>query len=115
MGILQDKFFKEVEPFFLVEAYGREKLASSGGKKPRVRIEMAAMPPKLLKKALRFTMPCVRCGAAIHPFRYRAKTQRGNTGRVYYACTCPLDVNVGCSRGRAATDEYDSVRLYFGK
>jgi hypothetical protein len=50
-------------------------------------------------------MPCVAaCGRMVHPFR-----ERGPGGHIYYAPCCPLHVSVGCSRGKAARDEYRRV------
>jgi len=114
MGLLDEAFFADVEEFIHVEPYRREKLASNR-KKARVRIEVLPMPLFLEHRALFFTMPCVACGAAIHPFRRRGKAGRGATGRMYYAPSCPLDVNIGCSRGAAAKKEYEDIRKHYGK
>ena len=108
MGILTNKFFKVVEPYFLIRYR----------KHDGHWIELRPMPPKVEALALKFTMPCVckKCERQMHPFRLRvSKSKRGKPGKMYYAPTCPTDVNKGCSKGHDATAEYDDIAEYFQK
>jgi len=112
MGILQENFFKTtMYKYISVRPCRTEKLASG---KSRPRIEILSMPLKVEAKALVFTMPCVACGAAIHPFRARSgRSQRGGATGIFYAPTCPQEVSRGCSRGKAAKQEYIDVAAYY--
>jgi hypothetical protein len=113
VSILTDPFFPVVAKYFDIEPYRKEKLANQ--LKERVRIEVLKMPPDIERQAICFTMPCVHCGAAIHPFRRRLQGERGTTGNMYYTPTCHLTVNIGCSRGKAAKEEVAAIRLHYGK
>jgi hypothetical protein len=107
-GLVASEFFGVIKPYIKVEDYVRE---GGGSNNPRHRIEIHSnIPSAVVREALDFEMPCVACGAAIHPFRRRGPTKRGvNVGHLYYAPCCPLNVSVSCSRGRAASDEYRRV------
>jgi hypothetical protein len=102
MSLVDSKFFPVIREYLKIESYLRE---GGGSRNPRHRIECYPMPPVILRQALEFEMPCVACGAPNHPFRQRA----GGHGHLFYAPTCKLEVNIGCSRGRAASDEYRKV------
>lgn len=108
MSIVVQPLWQQVKSYFKIEVYARD----GGHKKPRVRIEVLRMPPALEAQALGLTMPCVACGADIHPIRSRKPpgNKRGAARHAYYAPCCPLSVNVGCSRGGAARDEYIRVK-----
>jgi hypothetical protein len=81
------------------------KIETRKSAQPGHRIELHSWTPApIVRRALDFEMPCVACGRMNHPFR-----ERGPGGHVYYAPTCPLTVNIGCSRGKAARDEYNRV------
>lgn len=96
----------ELEPYLKIEV-----CAQDGKTRPRVRIEWRAMPAELHARAVAAQMPCVSCGGLIHFVRSRhAANKRGTARHSYYAPCCPLKVNVGCSRGAAATREYSAVR-----
>lgn len=112
-GLVGTKFFSVIRPFIKIESYLRE---GGGARNPRHRIELyPRMPESVVRQALDFEMPCVSCGAAIHPFRRRGPAQRGeNIGHLYYAPCCPLRVSIRCSRGRAASDEYRRVSRAIG-
>lgn len=100
--------WKQLRKYIKIEKYAPD----GGHARPRIRIEWYSdMPPELQHKAVVAHMPCVACGAAIHFIRRRGKAKRGSAGHLYYACSCPLNVNIACSRGAAARDEYDAVRM----
>lgn len=96
-GLIGTPFFRVIKRYIKIET---RKSAQPGH-----RIELHGWTPApIVRQALDFEMPCVACGRAIHPFR-----QRGENGHIFYAATCPLTVNIGCSRGGAARDEYRRV------
>ena len=98
-----DPAFEEFLPYIKVQ---RAHDTTSG----RNRLEFVGAPLPVLVRAMRFTGPCARCGQEIDVFRPRkAPSQRGKTGAVYLAACCPLNVNVGCSRGGAATAAYAAI------
>lgn len=100
--------FNAVAPHIRIEIYARD----GGHLNPRKRIELDAgnLSSELRRRVLAFTMPCVACGRTINPFRVRAATsKRGGSNHVYFAAACPLHVEVGCSRGLAARNEYIQV------
>lgn len=101
--------FPQLAPFIQVQIYDRD----GGHSHPRYRIELRnSTPPAMRQMALALEAPCAACGRPIHPFRERsAPAGRGTEAQtVYVAAACPLDVNVGCSRGSAARDEYIRIR-----
>lgn len=103
-GLVGTKFFGVIKRFIKIET---RKSAQPGN-----RIELESWTPApVVREALAFEMPCVACGAPIHPFR-----QRGDeNGNLFYAATCPLAVRIGCSRGQAARDEYRRVVAAVGE
>lgn len=107
MSFTLHRLWPDVRPYIKIEKYTRE----GGTKNARIRIELKGSTPTSVKaRALRTTMPCVACGKKIHPFRKRsAPSKRSESGHVYYAATCPLDINLGCSRGKAAREEYNHI------
>jgi hypothetical protein len=73
---------------------------------PRVRIE-AREDCTDMERAIMLNLvgvTCVACGSSIQPIRSRS------AGGMYFAAACPLEVNVACSRGRTARDEYEAMR-----
>ena len=103
--------FPQLVPHIHVQPYARD----GGHSHPRYRLELRnAAPLDIRTLALGLTMPCVACGRAIHPFRERGAAPAGRGSdqaqTVYLAVACPLAVNVGCSRGGAARDEYIRIR-----
>lgn len=103
-SLVSSPMFAELAPYIRIETYARD----GGHQHPRKRIELAAhAPPQVVASALALQMPCVACGSIMHPFRQRsAASKRSHHAHVYFAAACPLDVNVGCSRGHEARDEY---------
>jgi hypothetical protein len=105
------RLFQQFKPYLRIETYAPD----GGHKHPRIRIEWKSMPPMLRQMALAATMPCVSCGQPINFIRSRnAESKRSTSGHLYYACSCPLSVSIGCSRGAAAKDEYLAVRAENG-
>lgn len=91
--------------YFRLEVYARD----GGHAHPRVRIEVNP-PADRQREMLQALMPCVSCGRNIHPIRFRGDSLRGGSGHLYFAATCPLDVNIRCSRTAAARREYMTVK-----
>ncbi len=89
-----------ISQYILIETYGRD----GGPDKPRHRIEFKPMPEDVARQALDFRGACIKCGRSINPIRRRKKW-----GTLYYAPSCPLNVNVACSRGPQAAVEYAAV------
>lgn len=98
MSAINQAWWAEVRPYLHIEEYTRE----GGSTNPRCRIELRA-PASEWPRLLGVWMPCVKCGRAIHPIRER------KGGSPYFAAACPLNVNVACSRSRAAAEEYKSI------
>ncbi|HEX4499825.1 MAG TPA: hypothetical protein VH187_01460 [Scandinavium sp.] len=108
MSLVDYQFFSVIHPYIIIQRYVRE---GGGSQNPRYRIEIKSDIPSAVKRqALAFEMPCVACGAVIHPFRQRGPARRGvNIGNLYYAACCPLAVRLPCSRGEAASVEYRRI------
>ena len=88
-----------IAPHMRIETYDRD----GGHRDPRVRIWLD-YPFASTIEPLKLLMDCVACGRTIHPFRESV----GH--RVYFACTCPLDVDIRCSRTKAASREYMRIK-----
>lgn len=92
----------EIRPYVAIE---RDASSST-----RVRIEIRSLPRDVAAMALEMRVGCVSCGRPVHPVRVRKEPGNKRDESVghglYVAVACPLAVNVGCSRGRAARDEY---------
>jgi hypothetical protein len=107
----QHKLWNQLHNYIKIETYSPD----GGHARPRIRIEWNPMPPALRRSALAASMSCVACGSAIQFVRARKQPPgRGTPGALYYAPTCPLNVNMGCSRGAAVRDEYLAVRAECG-
>jgi hypothetical protein len=107
MSIVDHTLWPEIRPYVRIERYDRD----GGHAHPRYRIEV--YPPDTGRSAdwQDAMMPCVACGALMHPIRQRAATnKRGAPRHLFYAATCPLRVRMGCARSGAARDEYLRVR-----
>jgi len=87
------------------------------GRKSRVRLELVGLPDHLARKALKMEVACVSCGQPIFPIRARRGAPKrgeeehapGIPKHLYIAVACPLQVSIGCSRGRAASVEYSRI------
>lgn len=107
MKIFSDSaLFQLLKPYIEIEIYDRD----GGHVHPRRRIELSKRAPsEVVALALAFETPCAACGEPIHCWRARAGGKRGGTAHLYFAAACPLSVNVGCSRGYAASSAYASL------
>lgn len=108
MSIRNHKLWPEIAKCIKIEIYAPD----GGYKKPRFRIEFNKdVTPSQKELWTKLEVPCVACGKSVHPIRERKpggrKTGRGH---LYFAPCCPLDVNLGCSRGNAAHSEYLAIR-----
>jgi hypothetical protein len=104
-ALAKHRLWPKLKKFLKIEIYRRD----GGYYRPRFRIEWLRMPLPLRRRALLAKMGCVACGKSINFVRERRKSLRGTPGHLYYAPCCPLLVNIGCSRGAAARDEYTAV------
>lgn len=113
MSLMNHQLWPQLEPHVKIIPD-----ANTKSKRQRLRIEFSRnMPPWLVQQALALTMPCVKCGRSIRPIRARKPpTGRGSNVAqgLYYAPCCPLKQNIGCSRGDAASEEYERFREHFG-
>ena len=96
-----------VKEYLRIEYYDRD----GGHENPRIRIELKSLPMALWRKFQVVEMPCVSCGNPIYPLRARKGSLPGS---LYYACTCPLEVRMGCARGGRAALEYERFRGHVG-
>jgi hypothetical protein len=95
------KLWENLAPHIKVEKYVRE---GGGSRNPRFRLELKRnTPDEIMKQAVRVTAKCASCGKKIYPVRLRTR------GIAYIAVTCPLTVNVACSRNPAASLEYKRI------
>lgn len=102
MSILAHPDWRLLRWYLRVERYSRD----TGPNGARVRLEVDRPSDGIaLRRLLAIRMPCVGCGRQISPVRTRQGLQH-----LYYAPTCPLNARYGCSRGRAAREEYLAVR-----
>jgi hypothetical protein len=111
VSITRLPIFERLRPFFDIQLCVQD----GSQRNPRIRIEFKGLPPDLEAEALKLSMPCVACGGSIHPIRSRnSAPKRGwRDANLYYAATCPLAVNIGCSRGGRARDEYSLIKSIF--
>lgn len=100
MSLLDHPRWPEIAPYVRVETYSRD----GGHHHPRHRLEV--LRPPNIRRFTDVHMPCVACGALIHPIRLR-----NGRGRVhcYLAVTCSLSVRYACARSRAAAVEYERI------
>ena len=101
MSILTHPEWPLVARYLRVETYDRD----GGHRHPRHRLEIQRPESGIdLRKLLALVMPCVGCGAPIHPVRMRAS---GN--HCYFAVSCGLDQTYACARGARAKEEYEAI------
>lgn len=109
MSILNHPAWSELRPYIRIENYGRD----TGPHGPRGRVEVKRPDdPTLAQKFLDLTMPCVACGLQIHPIRERVNKKGRVEGHPYYGATCQLGLKGSCSKGRAASSEYQAIRRH---
>lgn len=76
----------------------------------RDNIDLLQLPEQLRGLALDAVANCISCGKIIHPLRARVKSGRSRIAgtelerRLFYAPTCPTEIDPGCSRTKAAKD-----------
>jgi hypothetical protein len=110
-SVAEHPLFAQVVPYLIIE-----KVKPDGDVRPRRRIELRGMPEDLTRRAIRATVKCAHCGLPIFPFRPRTKGdgERVEIPRhVYVAVACPLDVSIGCSRGKAAKQAYIDIEYEY--
>ena len=110
VSALTHKNWKHIKPWMQVQYYGKE---TRTNKVPRFRLELSGeTPDKIKKMALAVRATCIACGHPIRPFRARANAKRGQSvaQHIYLAATCPLNVNLGCSRSGEARLIYLDIR-----
>jgi hypothetical protein len=82
----------------------------------RDNLDFLQLTDELRDLALSVVANCVACGKVIHPLRARAKSERSRIAnsdverRLFYAPTCPTELNAGCSRTRLA-QQHKNVML----
>lgn len=87
----------------------------------RDNLDLLQLPDDLREQAAAVRCPCISCGAEIRVFRARLKSGRSRVAgqieerRLFYAATCPTEVNSGCSRSRQAKEHKQFVRALLGK
>jgi hypothetical protein len=109
-SILEHKDWKKIRHWVQIQYYGKE---MRHNKVPRFRIELLSeTPTKIRNLAVGVSAACVACGKPIRPFRSREESKRGKSvaQNIYLAVACPLNINIGCSRGGAARDTYTRIR-----
>jgi hypothetical protein len=110
MSLLDCSLWTALAPYIDVETYDRD----GSARDPRFRLEFQRMPALLTAAALAVTVPCAECGRPMHPIRARQGPGNKRSEHVgqhlYLAAACPLEVNVGCSRGTGARLEYRRIR-----
>jgi len=101
-SILEHKDWPTLRPFLRVERYGRD----TGPRGARSRLECRRPGDgRVMRQLLALSMPCVHCGRTVHPIRER----QGMGNRMYFTCTCGLDVTFVCARSGEAREEYRKV------
>lgn len=108
MSLTNHPIWNEIAPHIKIEIYAPD----GGHSNPRFRLEFKkSVTQEQKKKWVAITMPCVKCGATIHPIRERKQGGRApDIGHIYIAPCCSLQMNVGCSRGVDAHAEYLKIR-----
>jgi len=79
---------------------------ASGRAHRRIELDSSGLSEKQFAMVLGVRVQCASCKSSICPFRRRFGMSAGRAarpGRLFCSLTCPLDVNVGCSRGAAAS------------
>jgi hypothetical protein len=115
MSIRDHADWSAIRACFYLEQVSRHVLAI-GPRRSRIRIEVEPTPDVPAERLLALEMPCVCCGKTIAPIRSRHKDSDRRPKRgmakpnLYFAATCPLEWNMGCSRGSEASAEYEAVR-----
>ena len=102
-SIIDHPSWPVIRRYFRINFYEREPTPAN----PRWRIEVdEPADSREREQLLRLVAECPACGASYFPIRAR----QGPVGSLYFAAACPREARPGCSKGRAATDEYIKVR-----
>lgn len=81
-------------------------LASGKGHR-RIELITMGMPDDLIARLQGVNVRCCSCGLPIHPLRARHGKTAGRAsrpGRLYLSVACELGQNIGCARGKAASE-----------
>lgn len=103
MSIVFDPIWPRIASYLLVDYYDKD----GGHDDPRIRIGFVDLPQRLSEEAQFVRMRCVACGRPIHPLRRR---EGDGWDRLYYAPACPVTTRPACSRGAAASAEYERFK-----
>jgi hypothetical protein len=82
----------------------------------RENLDFLQLPDQLRELALEVEVNCIACGRSIRPMRAREMSERSRVAgtpterRLFYASTCPSEVDLGCARTKAAKDHKNLVR-----
>lgn len=108
-SVLDHPLWSKLAPYVRKESYNRD----GSARDPRNRFELKTMPEKLDARALRMEVRCCKCGATIHPIRARkdGKARMEVARHRYLSVSCPLNVNISCSRSKAAKEEYARLAI----
>jgi hypothetical protein len=103
-SLVNHKLFSELQPWL----YKVDK--SLKGKEPSYRVEVdPRIPEELLARVVDITVSCAACLLPLQPVRRRKRTNKEGlrvyANAYYIAVTCPLEFNMGCARGDAASLE----------
>jgi hypothetical protein len=82
MNLLEHPQWPELKPYVKLDP----DMQTIDGDNVRYRINLTGELPEYLRD---ITIPCPKCGEAIHPVR-----------GTYVALSCPLGVRIGCSRSK---------------
>jgi hypothetical protein len=85
---------------------------ASGRAHRRIEIDVSKLSDRQLAMVLGVRVACAACGATICPFRRRFGASAGRAarpGRLYTTVACPLDVSLGCARGKAASEATEAL------
>jgi hypothetical protein len=78
----------------------------------RIELDASRLSEKQFGMLLGVLVRCPACNAGVCPFRRRFGKSAGRAarpGRLFVALACPLDVNIGCSRGKAASEATEAL------
>lgn len=98
-SILQAPIWPDIKPFFEVEIYSKDG-------KGRRRVEIKYIPDdELRKEAFDMVVSCPKCSEPHHPVRHREGAEKD----MYFAASCPLEINYRCARSKVTSAEYNRV------
>lgn len=95
--------WERLKPYLVIDLYDRD----GSAREPRIRIGFDDMPDSLGREMAMLIMPCVTCQRPNHPLRRR---EGDPWSRLYYGPCCPVAQRPACSKGRAASLEYERFK-----